>query len=243
MDRGAWQLQSMGSKSWTWHSDWALGTWQSAVPEGSLLWWCEPPLPHTFSETVFAPICLTGLRAFLREKIGRVAVLARLCDRWKPDVSRQSRRLQCQSGSWKVSGGLLLGCLVGVELSRRKFYFCPAVGSLPDLKSDDWACSFSKSGFPKEGVFCNANFYFLGWQGYGQICWDRPFQEAGSSLTPSGFLRPEVLACPPQGGAGNNSLQENLDSLGLYRMRCSEHGGWEAGRQHGEALNLVLTHF
>ena len=107
------------------------------VPEGSLLWWCEPPLPHTFSETVFAPICLTGLRAFLREKIGRVAVLARLCDRWKPDVSRQSRRLQCQSGSWKVSGGLLLGCLVGVELSRRKFYFCPAVGSLPDLKSDD----------------------------------------------------------------------------------------------------------
>lgn len=144
-------------------------------------------------------------------------------------------------GKWVAD--CCLGCLIGVELSRRKFYFCPAVGSLPDLKSDDWACSLSKSGFLKEGLFCNANFCFLGWQGYGQICLDRPFQEAGSSLTPPGFLRPEVLACPPQGGAGHNSLQENLDSLGLYRMRCSEHGGWEAGRQHGEARNLVLTHF
>lgn len=66
----------------------------------------------------------------------------------------------------------------------------------------------------------------------------------GSWLFSHPWLPPgPVLACPPQGGAGHNSLQENLDSLGLYRMGCSEHGGWEAGRQHGEARNLVLTHF
>lgn len=35
-------------------------------------------MPHTFPEAMFALTCLVGLRAFLRGKIGMVAVLARL---------------------------------------------------------------------------------------------------------------------------------------------------------------------
>lgn len=152
-----------------------------------------------------------------------VTILAWPWDMWKT-------RCQCYEPKWSMkhqSEGdtpkvkwvvvWLPGWLLDIELSRRKYL---TTLCLQSESSQDWAHSFAKSWFPKEQLFCGTKFGLLIWQRPWTAFLDAPTTTKLASFSPIfAFLRPEVPTCPPQGGAGQNSLQDKLDSLGHYTIR------------------------
>lgn len=174
------------------------------------------------TRATFALTCQKGLKAFLRGEVGNGDYFGLALRHVKNQMPVLWAQMKHEAPKWRwysqgeVGGGVAARLTSWHRTFQKKIFNY----SLPTESSQDWAHSFAKSWFPKEQLFCGTKFGLLIWQRPWTAFLDAPTTTKLASFSPIfAFLRPEVPTCPPQGGAGQNSLQDKLDSLGHYTIR------------------------